>query len=332
MSWQVTLGLLMLLSMLGVIFVGFPISFTLLFIALVFGVARPRPRPDLQPRLPADLGHDEGRHPARRAAVHLHGLHDGAGRADAAAVPGAPQPPRPGARGALPHRHPHRGDLRHGDGHRRRGRHRPRHHGRPGHGPGGVRRQALGRGDRRRRHARHPDPAERDARGHGADHGRAGEPALRGRHRAGLPARRDVRGLLPGPQLLQPGARPARAGRGAGDGRDGDRARGPGRRRPPGRADRLHARHHSGGARDRDGSRVLRRGRRDAAGAALRQAQPAIPEERGDRHPAHLQHGPFPRGELQRVRGGVHAARGLRPDRQRPARACRCPTWASCSS
>ena len=37
MSWQVTLGLLMLLSMIGVIFVGFPISFTLLFIALAFG-------------------------------------------------------------------------------------------------------------------------------------------------------------------------------------------------------------------------------------------------------------------------------------------------------
>jgi tripartite ATP-independent transporter DctM subunit len=37
MSWQVTLGLLMLASMIGVIFVGFPISFTLLFIALAFG-------------------------------------------------------------------------------------------------------------------------------------------------------------------------------------------------------------------------------------------------------------------------------------------------------
>lgn len=37
MSFQVTLGLLMMLAMIGVIFVGFPISFTLLFIALVFG-------------------------------------------------------------------------------------------------------------------------------------------------------------------------------------------------------------------------------------------------------------------------------------------------------
>ena len=37
MTFQVVLGLLMMLAMIGVIFVGFPISFTLLFIALVFG-------------------------------------------------------------------------------------------------------------------------------------------------------------------------------------------------------------------------------------------------------------------------------------------------------
>ncbi|BAT58786.1 sialic acid TRAP transporter permease protein SiaT [Variibacter gotjawalensis] len=37
MTWQVVLGLLMMASMIGVIFIGFPISFTLLFIALVFG-------------------------------------------------------------------------------------------------------------------------------------------------------------------------------------------------------------------------------------------------------------------------------------------------------
>jgi tripartite ATP-independent transporter DctM subunit len=37
MSFQATLALLMLFSMIGVIFIGFPISFTLLFIAMVFG-------------------------------------------------------------------------------------------------------------------------------------------------------------------------------------------------------------------------------------------------------------------------------------------------------
>src|SRR3712207_820468 len=37
MSGQELLGLLMMISMIGIIFVGFPIAFTLLFIALVFG-------------------------------------------------------------------------------------------------------------------------------------------------------------------------------------------------------------------------------------------------------------------------------------------------------
>ena len=37
MSWQVALGLMMLVSMIGAIFIGFPISFTLLFVALLFG-------------------------------------------------------------------------------------------------------------------------------------------------------------------------------------------------------------------------------------------------------------------------------------------------------
>jgi tripartite ATP-independent transporter DctM subunit len=37
MSWHELLGMLMLLSMLGAIFIGVPISFTLLFLALIFG-------------------------------------------------------------------------------------------------------------------------------------------------------------------------------------------------------------------------------------------------------------------------------------------------------
>jgi tripartite ATP-independent transporter DctM subunit len=37
MSWQVALALTMLASMVGAIFIGFPISFTLLFVALLFG-------------------------------------------------------------------------------------------------------------------------------------------------------------------------------------------------------------------------------------------------------------------------------------------------------
>ena len=37
MSVNEGLGFLMLVGMVGVIFIGFPISFTLLFLALVFG-------------------------------------------------------------------------------------------------------------------------------------------------------------------------------------------------------------------------------------------------------------------------------------------------------
>ena len=37
MTMEQSLGLLMMAAMIGVIFIGFPISFTLLFIALVFG-------------------------------------------------------------------------------------------------------------------------------------------------------------------------------------------------------------------------------------------------------------------------------------------------------
>jgi TRAP-type mannitol/chloroaromatic compound transport system permease large subunit len=37
MSFNEILGLFMLIGMIGVIFVGFPISFTLLFLAFIFG-------------------------------------------------------------------------------------------------------------------------------------------------------------------------------------------------------------------------------------------------------------------------------------------------------
>ena len=54
----------------------------------------------------------------------------------------------------------------------------------------GLRRAAVGGRDRRRRHARHPDSAQRHAGGDGPDHGRARQPALLGRVRSRLPARR----------------------------------------------------------------------------------------------------------------------------------------------
>ena len=174
---------------------------------------RARARPDVQPRLPADLGHDEGRHPARGAAVHLHGVHERAGGADEPAVRGAAQHPRPGARIALPGGAAHRDDLRDGDrDHRRRG-HRARHHCRTDHGQGGLRRAAVGRRDRRRRQPRHPDSAERHAAGDGAPPGCPGQPSLQRRVRSRLPARGALYRLLPCPELLQPETRPAGPGR-----------------------------------------------------------------------------------------------------------------------
>ena len=69
---------------------------------------------------------------------------------------------------------------------------------------------------RRRRHARHSHSAQRHAGGDGSDHGRAGEPAVLGSVRPGFPSRRHVHRLLPGRELHQSGARSARAGGGAG--------------------------------------------------------------------------------------------------------------------
>ena len=60
------------------------------------------------------------------------------------------------------------------------------------------------------------DSAERHAGGHGPDHGRAGQPALLRGLRPGLPAGRALHHLLPGAQLPEPGARAAGAEGGAG--------------------------------------------------------------------------------------------------------------------
>ena len=64
-----------------------------------------------------------------------------------------------------------------------------------------LRRAAVIGRDRRRRHARHSDPAQRHAGGHGPGHGRARQPALFGGVRARLPARRLLHSLYARPQL-----------------------------------------------------------------------------------------------------------------------------------
>ena len=201
MSFNEFLGLVMLVGMIGVIFIGFPISFTLLFLAFVFGSI------GLGPDQTFNLAYlqiwgtmKDDILPAVPLFIFMGYMTEQAGP-DGAPVPGAAPSAGAGARLALPGRDPDRDDLRHGDGHRRRGGHRARHHGRPDHDQDRLRRQAVGGRDRRRRHARDPDPAERDAGGDGPDHRRAGEPALLRRLRPGLPARRPLHRLLHGAQL-----------------------------------------------------------------------------------------------------------------------------------
>ena len=71
--------------------------------------------------------------------------------------------------------------------------------------------RALRGRDRRRRHARHPDPAERHAHRHGAGHQRVGRQALRRGVRPRLPAGRPLHRLHAHPELPQPDARTAGA-------------------------------------------------------------------------------------------------------------------------
>ena len=204
----------MLLVLLGAIFIGVPISFTLLFLAFVFGYLG-MGRVGLRPRLFPDHRPDEGGAAGGRAAVHLHGLHHRAGRADGAPVHGVPAAARAGARRALSGRHPDLDRVRDGDRHRRRGGDRARHHGLADHDQGRLRRQAVSGHDHGGRHARHPDPALGDADRDGAGARRiGGRPLCRG-VRPGLPAGRHLHRLSDGPRLHQPEARAAGADRGA---------------------------------------------------------------------------------------------------------------------
>ena len=262
----------MLFGMITVIFVGFPISFTLLFLGA--GVRRHRAgrRAHLQPRLHPDLGDDEGRGVSRGSAVHLHGLHDRAGRADGAAVRRPAQPAGPGARLALPGGDPDRHDLRHGDGHRRRGGDRAGHHGGADDDQGRLRCAAVRRARSPPADPRDPDSAVGHAGGDGTDHGRAGEPAVLGRLRSRLPAGDHVYRLYARPQLPQSQPRAAGA-EGRPDQRPARGDQGGRRRRPaPGAPDRFHPRHDPGRHGDAHRGGGLRRQRRHLAGAVLRQA------------------------------------------------------------
>ncbi len=89
--------------------------------------------------------------------------------------------------------------------------HAARRHGRPGDDPQRLRPEAQRRRDHRRRHARHPDPAERDADRHGTGGRRAGDRSVLRRRPSRPAAVDDLHALVPDPLLAQSVARPAAA-------------------------------------------------------------------------------------------------------------------------
>ena len=213
MSHEV-LGLVLLGCMFVVILGGFPISFTLIFLGIVFGYI------GLGERVFHLMTYTGVRHHDRHGAggsgaVHLHGLRARKRGAHEPAVPRRAAAVRARTRIAVPRDHLHRDAVRRRHRHRRRLGDDHRADGRARDDALGLRRAAVGRDDLRRRHARHPDPAERDARGHGTDAAGLGGAAVRGRAAAGPAARRPLPRLHDGARLAQASARAAAVGRGA---------------------------------------------------------------------------------------------------------------------
>ena len=185
------LGLVMLIVMIGAIFIGFPISFTLLFLALTFGYFG-------LGDVVFDLAYfqtigmmKEELLAAVPLFIFMGFITEQAGLMErlftAFRMLLAP------VRGALfVGGDPDRDGVRHGDRHRRRGGDGARHHGGADHDQDRLRREALRRLHHRRRHARHPDPALGDADRDGPGARRLGRRPLRGGVRPRLPARRHL--------------------------------------------------------------------------------------------------------------------------------------------
>ena len=156
---------------------------------------------DILPSDVADELRHAGRPAGRGAALHLHGHHDGTGRADGAAVPRGAADDESHARRAL-----HSGlvcldDLCGGDRHRRRLRHDPWDHGGADDDQVRLQHEAIGRRDHGWRHARHSHPALDHADRHGAGAGSAGDGPVPRRDHSGDHAGGALPALFPWPLL-----------------------------------------------------------------------------------------------------------------------------------
>ena len=183
--------MVMLTVMIGVIFIGFPISFTMLFLALAFGYFEiGKTVFDLAYFQTIGLMKEE-----LLAAVPLFifmgfiteqaGLMERLFKAFRDLL--AP------IRGSMFRGgYPDFDRVYHGYWHRRRCGHGAWHHGRTDDDQGEIRRQAFGRRDHGRRHARHPDSAIRDADRDGTGARSFGGRPLFRRLRPGLHARRHL--------------------------------------------------------------------------------------------------------------------------------------------
>ena len=219
-------GILMMCMFIFIIFLGFPIAFTLVALGGVLRLLRDG-RQHLPAPRPARVRRDVERRADRGAAVPVHGLHGRAIEYPRSTVP------QPAGVGEAHSRVARRRDARHlrAVRHRDRDRRCRRHADGParisGDAQGGLRHQAF-RGRRRRgRLPGHPDSAEHHAHPVRRDGERVGGAALRRRVPARLPAREPVHALRHRPVDAQPEAR-AQAAEGADrhpDAADGDAAR-----------------------------------------------------------------------------------------------------------
>ena len=184
---------------------------------------------------------------------------------------------------------------------------------------GRLRRAHVGRLHRRRRHARHPHSTFGDAGGDGAGARHLHHRPLRGSLRSGLPAVGHVHRLYAGPQLHQSQARAAGAEGGAAHLHAAGAVGMPGRPRACHDPHHRHAGGHPCRFHHGIGSSCHGRVRRHPARHGLRQIHLEGLLQRLPADACHVQHGAVPGGRLQRVRRRVRLARHGDLDHQHAA-------------